>query len=160
MREFDAQLDVVEHLVALHLASRLGVSRTDARALEIIERQRGMTPGELARDLGYTASAVTVVINRLEAAGLVSRRLSATDRRRLALFTTDEGEELVRRFFTGLAGRMAFVLEGMADSDLVAVERFLRECGAKAAEYRRELRHPPQQPRAATPVAPGPRLSR
>ena len=132
LREFDAELDVLEQVVAAHL----GLSRTDGRALEIIERRHGVTPGELARHLGFTPSAVTVVINRLEAAGLAERRLSQQDRRRLAIHPTPAGCGLINGFFTDLGGRVNCILERMSDEQLVAIDRFLRDLAALAADYR------------------------
>ena len=136
LRQFDAELDVLEQVVAAHL----GLSRTDGRALEIIDRRHGVTPGELARDLGYTPSAVTVVINRLEAAGLAERSLSESDRRRLAIHPTEAGRNLVRGFFTDLGARIDCILQAMSEDELAAIDRFLRDLGSLAADYRGHVR--------------------
>lgn len=135
LRKFDAELDILEQVVA----NQLRLSRTDGRALEIIERCDGVTPGQLAHDLGYTPSAMTVMINRLEAAGYVTRTLSTKDRRKLTVSTTVQGRELVRTFFNEFGGRIQRVLEPLADEELTTVARFLRECSAQAAEYRRDV---------------------
>lgn len=135
LRQFDAELDVLEQVVA----NRLGLSRTDGRALEIIERCDGVTPGKLARDLGYTPSAVTAMINRLEAAGLVSRTLSVEDRRRLAVRPTERGRELVRGFFNQFGTQIKRVLDPLSDEQLAAVATFLECCSREAAGYRSAL---------------------
>ncbi|MFN2465137.1 MAG: MarR family winged helix-turn-helix transcriptional regulator [Candidatus Dormibacteria bacterium] len=136
LRQFDAELDVLEQVAAAHLK----LSRTDGRALEIIERRReGVTPGDLARDLGYTPSAATVVINRLEAAGLAERTLSTTDRRRLHVRPTEAGRKLVQGYFGQLGEQVTRLLIDMSDEELLAVNRFLTEMGATVAEYRSHL---------------------
>jgi DNA-binding MarR family transcriptional regulator len=136
LRQFDGELDVLEQVVA----TRLGLSRTDGRALEIIDRRHGISPGELARDLGFTPSAITVAINRLQDAGLVSRSISGEDRRRVLIETTDRGHELVAGFMKEFGGLVTGVLKQMSDEDLAAVERFLSRCSATAAEYRLRVR--------------------
>jgi DNA-binding MarR family transcriptional regulator len=132
LREFDAELDILEQVVA----GKLGLSRTDGRALEIIDRCEGVTPGQLAKDLGYTPSAMTVMINRMEAAGLVTRTLSEEDRRRLAVRTTDRGREMVRGFFVQFGARIQQVLGPMSDEQLAAVAAFLEACSRQAGDYR------------------------
>ena len=135
LREFDGELDVLEQVVS----ARLGMSRTDGRALEIIDRRPGITPGELARALGYTPSAITIVINRLETGGLVSRRISEQDRRRLSLEPTRSGQRMVRGFMTEFGVSIGAILAGMSDADLGAVQRFLAACTAATATYRRQV---------------------
>ena len=51
----------------------------------------GMTPGELARQLGVRAPTVTKTLNRLSAQGLVTRRPSRLDGRMMLVVLTDEG---------------------------------------------------------------------
>lgn len=137
LRQFDAEMDVLEQVGAAHLK----LSRTDGRALEIIERCRdGVTPGDLARDLGYTPSAATVVINRLEERGMAERTLSPHDRRRLSVRPTAAGRELVRKYFSELGVQVAGVLSEMSDEELIAVDHFLVRMSEVASTYRRHLK--------------------
>jgi DNA-binding MarR family transcriptional regulator len=137
LRHFDAEMDVLEQVGATHLK----LSRTDGRALEIIERCRdGVTPGDLAKDLGYTPSAATVVINRLEERGLAERTLSAHDRRQLSVRPTAAGRELVQRYFSELGEQVAGVLCEMSDDELIAVDRFLVRMSEVASTYRHHLK--------------------
>ena len=59
--------------------ARLGVSAVQLVALLHVARADGMRPGELAAALGTRAGAVTGLVDRMEAAGLVKRRADKDD---------------------------------------------------------------------------------
>ena len=66
-------------------ADRVGINATDMNCLNILSFSGKMTAGELARATGLTTASITGVIDRLEAAGFVSRERDATDRRRVVV---------------------------------------------------------------------------
>jgi DNA-binding MarR family transcriptional regulator len=71
------------------VAERLGLTATDQRCLELVLQAKyglqsyTLTPGELAHQCHLTRGAVTGVLDRLEAAGLVRREHDTRDRRRI-----------------------------------------------------------------------------
>ncbi len=77
--------------MARELVRLLGVNQTDRRALELVLLQAGKTttPGFLADQLGLTAAGTTIVLNRLEKLGYISRSLDPADRRRVIVVGTD-----------------------------------------------------------------------
>ncbi|WP_238396779.1 MarR family winged helix-turn-helix transcriptional regulator [Mycolicibacterium sp. CBMA 234] len=77
--------------LARELVRVLGVNHTDRRALELIllAGEKTTTPGLLADRLGLTAAGATIVLNRLEKLGYVSRSLHPTDHRRVIVLATD-----------------------------------------------------------------------
>jgi DNA-binding MarR family transcriptional regulator len=62
------------------VAARLGVGRSDLRAINLLE-QGPIPQGALARRLGLTPPTVTALIDRLVAEGFVQRTDHPTDRR-------------------------------------------------------------------------------
>jgi DNA-binding MarR family transcriptional regulator len=66
-------------------ADRIGINATDLNCLNILSFSGKMTAGELARATGLTTASITGVVDRLEAAGFVSRERDATDRRRVVV---------------------------------------------------------------------------
>ncbi len=66
-------------------ADRIGINATDLNCLNILSFSGSMTAGDLARATGLTTASITGVIDRLEAAGFVSRERDATDRRRVVV---------------------------------------------------------------------------
>jgi DNA-binding MarR family transcriptional regulator len=88
-------------------AAYLGVNRTDANAIDVIERHGRVTAGDLARELRLTTGAVTTVVDRLERAGYARRVADPDDRRRVLLEVTpvvrQNGELIYGKAEEGLA---------------------------------------------------------
>jgi DNA-binding MarR family transcriptional regulator len=64
--------------------------------LREIRRDGETTPSALARRISLSQATVTGILDRLAARGLISRTRSETDRRRVLLRLTPEGEQLAR----------------------------------------------------------------
>ncbi|NYF10009.1 DNA-binding MarR family transcriptional regulator [Leifsonia sp. AK011] len=92
------------------------------RAGEPFER----APGDLANHTMVTTGAMTKRVDRLEAAGLVTRRPSADDGRGRVVALTEEGRETIDRAFEAhIANEHRLV--GMLDpADRAALEPILR----------------------------------
>ncbi|MFJ4523950.1 MarR family winged helix-turn-helix transcriptional regulator [Streptomyces sp. NPDC088810] len=73
-----------------------GVTTAQLGALFAVRDQRGLTQQELARTLGLRQSAVTPLVARLTAAGLVARHAHPHDHRAVVLELTDAGAAAVR----------------------------------------------------------------
>ncbi|MBJ7464589.1 MAG: MarR family transcriptional regulator [Mycolicibacterium sp.] len=108
--------------LARELVRVLGVNQTDRRALELIilAREKSMTPGLLAERLGLTAAGTTIVLNRLERMGYVSRSLHPTDRRRVIVVATDLAALRIAELLFPLLDRGAKMLESDYDATEVA----------------------------------------
>jgi len=92
-----------EHLPAS--GGELELSPIQCHVLHLLEPGRPVPMGRLAQTLACHASNVTGLVDRLEARGLVQRRLSADDRRVRELELTPEGSRLrtqvLRQMTTG-----------------------------------------------------------
>jgi DNA-binding MarR family transcriptional regulator len=86
VRGWQADQELFDSLVI----ERAGVNRTDWRCLDILGTRGPMTAGQLAEAVRLTTGAVTGVLDRLEAAGLVRRVRDTQDRRRIIVELTDE----------------------------------------------------------------------
>ena len=71
------------------IANIVGVSVTDMKCLDYVDRGGDVTAGDLARMTGLTTGAITAAIDRLEKAGLARRERSETDRRKVFIRTTE-----------------------------------------------------------------------
>jgi DNA-binding MarR family transcriptional regulator len=89
IRASQRAVDVVDDLVA----ELLGVNRTDARCLDILDQHGRMSAGELARESDLSTGAVTAVIDRLERAGYAHRVPDPSDRRRVLVELTEFARE-------------------------------------------------------------------
>jgi DNA-binding MarR family transcriptional regulator len=73
----------------------LGINRTDARCVDILEQHGRMTAGQLASLSGLSTGAVTAVVDRLERAGYARRVPDASDRRRVQVELSERAQELI-----------------------------------------------------------------
>jgi DNA-binding MarR family transcriptional regulator len=71
------------------LARTLGIPVSDLDALEHLEERGPLTQRELGRRLPLSSGAVTMLVDRLERAGLVTRRPNPADRRSVLLELRD-----------------------------------------------------------------------
>jgi len=79
--------------------------------LRILESRPGMTMVELARQLGISVPTMQSRIGRLEELGLISRRRSAADRRKVPTDLSSRGRRLLRSVPLAGAGRLLDALE-------------------------------------------------
>jgi len=84
----------------------LGVSRSDGRCLDIVDRLGKCTAGRLAAESGLTTGAVTAVVDRLEKAGYMRRTRDTDDRRKVWIEVTEQ----TRAFNKQLWGHLGIVL--------------------------------------------------
>ena len=79
--------------VRLEVARHLGISVSEITALTHLQTHGPMTQRELADGLGLSPSAVTMMLDRLEPSGLVSRQPHPSDRRRILVVMSTSPED-------------------------------------------------------------------
>ncbi|MET9226012.1 MarR family transcriptional regulator [Lentzea sp. NPDC003310] len=126
-----------------HLAAWMGLPGADVNALgQIIwaaEAGTPLSPARLARQIGMTTGATTILLNRLEAAGHVERTRESTDRRRVTLRPTPAARDRAREFL-GVAGtEIAHVLRTTPPAELEVVGAFLTRMTTAADEATQRL---------------------
>ena len=70
-----------------------GLTPTQMHAIEILGHQESLRMKELAQKLGVTTGTLTVMIDRLEQNGLISRRPNENDRRSIVVVLTKKGQK-------------------------------------------------------------------
>ena len=115
-------------------AREVGISPEQVSLLVAIKYAPGIGVRELAARERVTPPALSNHVDRLERDGLVSRTPSASDRRRVGLTLTDEGQRVLRRVRSRRTAWLATRLRGLSSEELEAVEaaveplsRLLRE---------------------------------
>jgi DNA-binding MarR family transcriptional regulator len=106
--------------------ARLGINRSDARCLDIIDIHGRVTAGELARESRLSTGAITTLLDRLERAGFVRRVRDTDDRRRVLVELTDEARARAWEIWGPLGEEGTAGLESYSDADLALMRDFLR----------------------------------
>jgi len=130
--------DVVDDLVC----QLLGVNRTDARCLDILDEHGRMSAGDLAQKSGLTSGAITAVIDRLERAGYARRVPDPSDRRRVLVEPTEKAYEASMEFMVAPMGELTKPMAAQyTDEQLRLITEFTRqgrEIQERHAEWLRE----------------------
>jgi DNA-binding MarR family transcriptional regulator len=102
----------------------LGVTGGQVTLLVGIKKRPGITAAELAEQERISAPGMSGQLVRLEAAQLI-RRERASDRRRIGLFLTEEGERVLRSVKKKRTAWLAGRLERLSPAERRAVEAAL-----------------------------------
>jgi DNA-binding MarR family transcriptional regulator len=105
--------------VALFLeeTGELGITTTQYGILFLIEHQPGIDQISVAKLLGLDRSTTGMVVQKLEAAGLIGRGVGANDRRRRSLHLTRAGEAMLARLAQPAQRAQARILTALAPAE-------------------------------------------
>jgi DNA-binding MarR family transcriptional regulator len=103
----------------------LGINRTDARCLDIVQRFGRMTAGHLAEESGLTTGAVTAALDRLEEAGYLRRERDSADRRKVFVELTELSKALGEIVFEPISRLYGEAMRHMPESELLIIARYL-----------------------------------
>ena len=116
--------DVIDDLIC----QLLGINRTDARCLDILDEHGSMSAGDLAEASRLTTGAITAVIDRLERAGYARRVPDPSDRRRVLVEPTEKAYQAVLELMVAPMGELTKPLANRyTDEQLRAFVDFTRE---------------------------------
>lgn len=139
-------------------AARLGLHSTDATAvLEIAaaeERGTPLSPARLSERISLSTGATTALLNRLEAAGYITRAREHSDRRVVTLRSGGHIQERADEFFGPLAQRLDASMAHYPPQLLERFEEFMADLNATMDAH---LAHPDAEPPGAS--TPGRRTS-
>ncbi|HYW06093.1 MAG TPA: MarR family transcriptional regulator [Longimicrobium sp.] len=124
----------VSRHVEAHVASRGLASATEFGVLEALYHKGTLRHGDLQEKVLVTSGAITYVVDRLAAKGLVERRECDSDRRVRYVALTPAGDEFIRDVFNEHARAIARALGGLAPEEQAAATCLLRVLGRAAAE--------------------------
>ena len=123
---------LVQLLGLIRWLSPPGLSLTAAATLTTLERSGPRRLTELAADEGVTQPAMTQLVGRLEAGGLVERRADPVDGRVVHVQLTDAGRDLVARRRAARAERLSGLLATLSAADQAALAAALPAINALA----------------------------
>ena len=117
------------------VAARQGLSASEEKALDLLERSGPLTAGELARQSGLAPASVTGLINRLEHKGFARRIQNPGDRR--SILVEVDVERMYARvapLFADWARSLQELYAGYSDEQLEVILHFLTEAARRQQE--------------------------
>jgi DNA-binding MarR family transcriptional regulator len=130
-REYSTAAVMFHHAVA----DRFGLSVTDLKTLDILQRLRELSAGQIATQTSLATASVTSLIDRLEKKRLVRRVRDSADRRRVVVRLTPNLEKFVAPLFDSLSQRMRARFRTYTDDHIAIIAAFLT---GSARELREE----------------------
>ncbi|MFC1420898.1 MarR family winged helix-turn-helix transcriptional regulator [Streptacidiphilus cavernicola] len=118
------------------LARRLGLGLNDVTALEhLLGAPDGLGPADLAQRLGIRSASATVLVDRLEQAGHVTRAAHRSDRRRTVVAPTPHARDEIVAALQPLVAAVDDAAGQLTDAERAVVTRFLESAstGLRAA---------------------------
>jgi DNA-binding MarR family transcriptional regulator len=111
------------------IANIAGVSVTDLKCLDYVDRMGDVTAGDLARQTGLTTGAITAAIDRLEKAGLARRERSELDRRKVFIRLCDStAMARIAPFYEALGRESAQMISRYSIAQLETIKDFCERC--------------------------------
>ncbi len=102
-----------------------GVSSGQWRFLRILWTEDGLTQIELSRRVGMREPTTVAAVNGLEKAGLVRRRKSSSDRRKIHIHLTSRGKRLKFKLLPFVAEVNALGLKGLSPQQVASLRQAL-----------------------------------
>lgn len=118
------------------LAARLDLGPNDLTAIDhLLSAAEPLGPVELGELLGIRSASATVLVDRLEQAGHLTRTPHPLDRRRRVLRPTDHARTEVLTALTPLIEPLHELAETLTDDEAATVLDFLRRAAAVFTTY-------------------------
>ncbi len=114
----------------------LGLTDAQWKPLWILKQGAISTSFELAREMDIDAGALTRMLDRLEAKGLIERARSATDRRVVNLALTPAGDAVVAQVPNVLAAVNNDFLRGFSEEEWTQLKDFVGRMQANSDDMR------------------------
>ena len=122
------------HAIAILVdrAAELGVTQAEAHVLSHLAESGASTIAEIHQAFGHKRSTLTSVLDRLETRELITREISAEDRRSFVVRLTRQGRSLAAKVSVHLEGLEADIRKRFTRTDLETFERIVTTVAAIA----------------------------
>jgi len=106
------------------VGARLGLNMAERHCIGLLYGGP-QSAGAIATATGLTPAAVTALIDRLEARGLLTRTRSLEDRRKVVIEATEATRDLSARYYGAIAKEGEKVIATFSDAELATISRFV-----------------------------------
>jgi MarR family transcriptional regulator, lower aerobic nicotinate degradation pathway regulator len=130
-----AQLSFLVHNALAEIAGQHDLSVIQTRLLGVL-RDREPTMNALGRHLGLDKSSISGLVDRAQRRGLVTRTVSAVDRRAVQVSITGTGRRLVEQAAAQFSERIETFVSGLPDTDRQLLSQLATQVVAADADRR------------------------
>ncbi|KPI02012.1 transcriptional regulator, MarR family [Actinobacteria bacterium OK006] len=130
-----AQLSFLVHNALDEIAGQQDLSIIQARLLGVL-RDREPTMNQLGRLLGLDKSSISGLVDRAQRRGLVTRTVSANDRRAFLVSITDAGRQLIEQLAAQFAEQIELSVAPLPDADRQRLSQLAAQVVASDAHRR------------------------
>ena len=116
------------------IADQVGLHSTDMQCINLLDLLGPVTPGKLAQYMGLTTGGVTVMLDRLETAGLVAREPNPADRRSVLVTINPRKLRKIQALYAGIDERVHEFFSKTPEAELQIVLNFLTKINAMRIE--------------------------
>jgi DNA-binding MarR family transcriptional regulator len=116
------------------MAERVGLHMTDMQCINLLDLLGPVTPGKLAACTGLTTGGVTVMLDRLEKAGLVKREPNPNDRRSVLVQVNPRKLAKIKALYTVIDRQFEEFLAATPEAELESVANFFSRISAMRRE--------------------------
>jgi len=130
------RIERATHQIALHLsrATALGVSQGEAHILVYLSNHGEQTVAQIHREFGHRRSTLTSILDRLDQRQLITRQVSAADRRSFVIRLTPSGRRLGARVYTRLRSLERRIQQQVSAKDLAGFAAVIQATAKIAGE--------------------------
>jgi DNA-binding MarR family transcriptional regulator len=114
-------------LFNLKVAQDLGANAIDLQCLNLLELQQNVRPGDLAKWTRLSTGGVTVLLDRLEAAGYIQREPNPKDRRSSIIRLVPGSLRRLHSIYRSKGEGLMSVLSEYNDHDLHVIQDFFQK---------------------------------
>ena len=112
------------------VAEAVGLNATDLQCLHLLVLQGSATPGQLAKWASLTTGGMTVVLDRLEKTGYVTREPNPNDRRSLLIRPVEKQIRRLEEIYRSKGQALAQTLSEFNERELEVVLSFFQKSNA------------------------------
>lgn len=112
------------------VAAEVGLNGTDLQCLHLLQLHGAAVPSELAQWASVTTGGMTVVLDRLEKAGYITRAPNPKDRRSLIIRPAMARTRKLERIYRSKSQTLAQILSGLRQHELEVILSFFTKANA------------------------------
>lgn len=106
------------------ILSETGIHPKQIPLMMLLNDREGMSQKEISEVMRISPPTVAVSMKRLEKAGLVERKADEEDQRRIRIYLTGKGKDLIEKARECIEENEKKVFRGFSESELCLMKRF------------------------------------